>query len=332
LRKLVLLLAILTIVAVAILVLSADEAIVVDDASLLNESERDFISKYHGFLVDDYDIDYRVVTTSANLSILEQSVDLFERLGVGSRSEWSRGLLLVINPSTDQVRLEVGFALEGSFPDAFIAYVEQRQMVPFFADGRVADGILAATELIVDRAQRQEVSSEEIWIEGSGGGGAQTTARVAAGRDTTQQHFVGESQSADSPAQALELYLRAMERRDASPDLLIYSPSTQAFLKDRLVTPAQMDGIVRAYRGCSAEPVRYSASAMYAVIRYPPKDRLCAPWFFVKSGSVWTLDLAAMSRAVRFGRSNAWHVSGKGFGDYAFGFDDWAFDEKGFPR
>jgi hypothetical protein len=39
------------------------------------------------------------------------------------------------------------------FTEAFVAYLEQRQMAPFFRENRVADGILAATELIVARAE-----------------------------------------------------------------------------------------------------------------------------------------------------------------------------------
>jgi uncharacterized membrane protein YgcG len=77
-------------------------------------------------------------------------------LAATSHSGTCRGLLLVID--ADQVRLEVGYTLEGVLPDAFAAYVEHRQMVPFFERGRVADGILSTTELIVTRAQMDNVA------------------------------------------------------------------------------------------------------------------------------------------------------------------------------
>jgi uncharacterized protein len=80
---------------------------------------------------------------------------------------------LVIDADQDLVRLEVSYALVGAFPDAFVAYVEQRQMAPFFERGRVADGILATTEMIVTRAQNAAANAgfeSEAWIAGSGGG------------------------------------------------------------------------------------------------------------------------------------------------------------------
>ena len=315
------------------------EPILLDEAGLLDDSEQSFISEYHGYLLTDHDIDYRVVTTSTDDAILEESVALFERLGVGSRSEWGRGLLLVINPASDLVRLEVGYALEATFPDAFVGYIEQRQMVPFFADGRVADGILATTELIVDRAQRAAerdgFGADEIWMMGSGGAGAQTDARIGEGYEAPVNADGGDerlSSPAESPEDALAGYFHAMDARNADPNLPIYSPETQAMLDGRTVTPAQMNNLVRTYRECHPESVRYSDSQDLAVIRYPPAERLCAPWFFVKSGEFWTLDLASMSRLIRFGRTNAWHRTEAGFGEYGFAFEDWEFDGNGFPR
>lgn len=311
-------------------------SILLDDAELLDDGERAFVSEYHGYLVKDHDIDYRIVTTRSDTSILEHAVNLYEKLGVGSRSEWGRGLLLVINPESNRVRLEVGYALEGIFPDAFITYVEQRQMVPFFEDGRVADGILATTELIVDRTQRAEaqngVDADEVWVMGSGGAGAQTEAQIDAGRDSYIESPADfPTNPAASPTEALSAYFAAMGARNLNPHLPIYSTDSQTMLEERIVTPAQADMIVRTYRECTPEPVRYGKDGTHAVIRYAPAERGCSPWFFVKVNGHWTLDLASMSWGIRFGRTNAWHRSEKGFGHYEFAFDDWTFDENGFP-
>ena len=338
-RYAVALVAVTLAVTAGIYLLVRPEPILLDEAGLLDDSEQRFISEYHGYLVTDHDIDYRVVTTSTDDAILEESVALFERLGVGSRSEWGRGLLLVINPASDLVRLEVGHALEGTFSDAFVAYIEQRQMVPFFADGRVADGILATTELIVDRAQRAAerdgFGADEVWMTGSGGAGAQTDARIGEGYEAPFDRDKGDerlSSPAESPEAALAAYFRAMDARNADPNLPIYSAETQAMLDGRIVTPAQMEMIVWTYRDCTAEPARHNDTGRLAVIRYAPGERGCAPWFFVRSGESWTLDLASMSQAIRFGRTNAWHRSENGFGDYLFAFEDWEFDGNGFPR
>lgn len=316
--------------------LSQESATVLDEAGLLSDRERESIGEYHDYLVDDLDIDYRVVTSTSSDPILDESVDVYEGLEVGDRSERGRGLLLLVNPVQDLVRLEVGYALEGIYPDAFVAYVERDQMVPFFADGRVADGILAATELIVDRAQRAGLDSgygaDEIWMMGSGGAGAQMDAQLDGG-DASAAPRTGFSsiRPAGSPEDALVLYFQAMNDRNGDPNLPIYSMESRMLLDGRTLTPAQMDNVMRTYRDCTAEPVRFDESARLAVIRYNPADRQCSPWFFVKSDDAWTFDLMTMSMAIRFGRSNAWHRSEVGFGEYAFAFEDWTFDGSGFP-
>jgi uncharacterized protein len=104
---------------------------VVDGAGLLSAGERSAIASFHDRLLADYDIDYRVVTAVGNEDVDGVGHEAFGALGVGSRSGSGRGLLLLINPSADRVRLEVAAGLEGVFTDTFVAYLEQRQMVPF---------------------------------------------------------------------------------------------------------------------------------------------------------------------------------------------------------
>ena len=57
-----------------------------------------------------------------------------------------------------------------------------------------------------------------------------------------------------------------------------------------MVTAAQMDNLVKTYRGCQPPP-RLAPDGARAVIRYPPAERRCAPLFFERRGSAWTLDL-----------------------------------------
>jgi uncharacterized protein len=126
---------------------------VMDWADLLGTRERSVVADYRDRLREDHDIDYRLVTAGAAGDANWASQEAFAALGVGERSGNGRGLLLVIDSAADRARLEVAAPLEDVFTDAFVADLEQRQMAPFFREGRVADGIVAATELIVIRAQ-----------------------------------------------------------------------------------------------------------------------------------------------------------------------------------
>jgi uncharacterized protein len=295
------------------------------------------VTEYHGYLLDDHDIDYRVVTARNLADVDGAAIELFERLAATSRSGTGRGLLLVIDAETDQVRLEVGYTLEGVFPDAFAAYIEHRQMVPFFERGRVADGILATTELIVTRAQNAAANAgfeHEAWNAGSGGAGATTRARINAGpaARTVAPATKGVGAPGQSPTDTLDAYIAAMSARNADPDLPIYTPATRQLLRQWVMTPAQMDNVARAFDGCAAAATRMSTDGHHAVIRFPPRLPQCAPYFFERVEGGWALDFVTMQRAIRFGRSNAWRLAERFDHPYAFAFEDWTFDANGFPR
>lgn len=309
-----------------------------DAAALMTGDQRDWVAEYHGYLLKDHDIDYRVVTTEDADDINRFAVERFAELGVGEASETGRGLLLVIDSGQDRVRLEVGYALEGVFPDAFVAYVEQRQMVPFFRAGRVADGILAATELIVTRAQRAAANAGfegEDWMAGSGGAGA--TAKAGIGQGWSNPAAPGGSDdgattAGRSPEETLTRYLAAMAARNGDPGLGLYTAETRSMLQSWVMTPAQMTNVAQTYRRCTAEHARTDSSGRLAVIRYPVAQRQCAPWFFRRDGDGWALDLTMMQKAIRFGRTNAWHFDLATDHPYRFAFADWRFDSHGFPR
>lgn len=311
----------------------APPELVQDGAGLLSAEQQQRLTDYHRYLMDDHDIDYRVVTGRGFSDLERRAAETFAALGVGASSTAGRGLLLMIDAAADRLRLEVGYGLEGVFPDAFIAYVEARQMLPFFQSGRIADGILATSELIIDRVQRAKADGGydgEAWIAGSGGAGASRQAEIGAGYQRPAARVPTTTAAGRSPGETLERYLRAMEAHDARPDLPIYTPETRAMLADWVMTRAQMDNLGNAYRRCGAATERRAGD--HAVLHYPVEDRRCAPWFFRRAGADWQLDLTMMQRAIRFGQDNSWRLLPGARHPYGFAFDDWRFDSQGFPH
>lgn len=313
-----------------------DWPLVRDDAHLMNDAQLERITEFHAYLLHDHDIDYRVVTRNADGDMNSAASRMFAQMSAGSRSASGRGLLLVIDPNANLVRLEIGYALEGVFTDAFAAYVENRQMVPFFQKGRIADGILATTELIVARAQDAALNESfetERWSGGSGGAGATAKARLQEGPATDAGPSPSRTIEASvrTPEETLERYRAAMASRDGRPDLAIYTPDTRKMLSDWVITPAQMDNVARSMRSCTNHETVYSADHRHAVIRYPPDERGCPPYFFAITNGAWTLDLVSMQKLVRFGRSNAWRLGQRRGHTYSFAFRDWRFDSHGFP-
>lgn len=302
--------------------------LVEDRAGLLDEAQRRHLAEYHALLAADHAIDYRVVTGRELGDLDRFAVDYVERHGVGG--EDGRGLLLALDAAADQVRLEVGFGLEGQFVDAFVAYVEARQMTEFFAAGRVADGILASTELIV--AQAQQAEGERLpAIAGSGGAGARLPARLDAGRVAPSDDRVAVEVGA-APREVLAAYRRAMAARNDSPRLEIYSRATRDMLADWVVTPAQMDNMARSLANCPVARELTDDTGRRVVLRAPLAERGCPPYFLVREADAWRLDLVAMRRSVRFGRDNSWRLEAEALGPYRFGFAGLVFDSRGYPR
>lgn len=307
-----------------------------DEAGLMSVQQHAFIARYHGVLLEDFDTDLAVLTVAGQTDIAQRAVREFAARGVGAESRAGRGLLLVIAPDNDQVRLEVSEALEGVFTDAFVAYVQQRQMRPFFEDRRVADGILATTELIYDRAlaaQRGDAFDPRPLAAEASGAGAQTAARIGQGydmdplRQRTEQVEAGEA-----PLATVQAYLAAMKARDARPELPIYSAESQKMLAGWTVTRAQMDNLARTYQDCPPPETRLLAGSARAVVRYPVGERRCAPWFLVQEDGAWRLDLTMLQRAVRFNHRNEWHLAAGVSHEYGEAFTDWRFDGNGFPH
>jgi uncharacterized protein len=312
----------------------AHVASVLDGAALLSEAGRRSIARHHDRLLADHDIDYRVVTARTGGDVDRAGHETFADLGVGGRSGSGRGLLLLIDPSADRVRLEVAAGLEGVFTDAFVAYLEQRQMVPFFRSGRVADGILAATELIAARAQAALAGAAFDPATGASlslGGGAGTAARIGAAPERTSAQDRSQVAAQTTPEASLAAYLTAMAARNGRPDLAVYSQESRRMLGSWTMTPAQMDSVVRTYRSCPGGEVRYGDRADLAVVRYAPAARQCAPWFLRREDGRWTLDLAATQRVIRFNHRNQWRMPAPDGHPYAFAFADWRFDRHGFP-
>ena len=314
---------------------AGDPVIVDDRAGLLSVEQRAGITLQHAFLLEDHDIDYRIVTTGDAGDMVRSGAERFKAMSAGSLSKSGRGLLLMVDPVQDKVRLEVGYALEGVLSDVVVAYLEERQMVPFFQADRVGDGILATTELLVGYVQGDAAADTfdaASGVAGSGGAGATAVARIGKPLKPGREKAGPVRAAGGRPVETLDAYFDAMGDRDGRKQLDLYSEATRQMLKDWVMTPAQMDNVLRTYRSCRSETPRISSGGSHAVIRYPATERRCSPWFLVLEDGAWKLDFVVMQQAVRFGRDNSWRFAGGLPGPYAFAFQDWTFDRHGFPE
>lgn len=312
-----------------------------DAQNYLSNEDIAHINDTHRMLIKDYDIDYQVViSTLENESIEEAARHAFEDYNVGEASLRGSGLLLLIDPQKNQVRLEVSKGLDAVYTDAFVSYIQHRQMIPFFKSGQVARGIEATTEMIFTRAQDAVAGNQFVPpLEAEAiGAGVSNPAHIGEGEDRTFRNGANVVPSPDSgPLQVLRDYQGALEARNGNPDLSIYSSDTKAMLQQWTVTPAQMDNEAASLRKCSVGETKISG--IYAVIRRPMLERQCPPYFFVFEDGAWRLEFSILQSAIRFNNNNEWHFDFSNWNPqkrdcvchYMFAFDDWSLNRSGYP-
>lgn len=324
------------IVFIGVLIFKSYKPFVIDKAQIMTPQQENRLSNYHKQLLVDHDIDYRVLITKNVGDINVFANKKFREMQVGKHSKSGRGLLLVIDPAQDLVRLEVSAALEGVYTDTFVGYMERQQMVYFFRTNRVADGILAATEMLFTWAQKAEAGQGFSPPTGnfSAGAGAKTEAKLGKGFDRAYNNIREATPQAQglSPKDIVNAYHDAMSQRNGSPNLSIYSKDSVKMMQNWTITPAQMDNVVRTFENCSIKDVKIANN--FAVVRYNVEERQCSPYFLVKEGGEWKLDLTMMQKGIMFNHRNQWHLNidnHSALKNYEFAFSDWRFDRNGFP-
>ena len=323
---------------------AAQKNVIIDDAYVLldNEKVMKMYREYNENLLDEYDIDFRVVTTANEEDIDTFANKQFAKLQQESRSKSGKALLLVINTLQDKVRLEVSQALEPVFTDAFVSYIERKGFVPYFRDYKIADGVYMATELVHDRATEAAAGKEFVppMPSRSIGGGAKTKAHIGIANPDAKKGKNVVAKTTDIPIEVMERYLKALKSHNKNPNLDIYTDSTKAFFAKWTVTDINQDNEVHNIAPCKPlYKTLYDAKKTHAVLAVLPYDkhRTCSPYFFKKEEGKWKLDIATMAQVLRFNAQMAFHFDkekrlqkeGK---YYAFAFDGYTFDTHGYPH
>ncbi|WP_448375161.1 TPM domain-containing protein [Fervidobacterium sp.] len=119
-----------------------------------------------------------VVKSLEGLSIEEYAVELFRKWGIGQKDK-DNGVLLLVAIADREMRIEVGYGLEGAIPDGKAGRIRDEYIIPYFKQGDYSKGVyygyLALAnevakeyniELTFDvNAELPESSSENISIE-----------------------------------------------------------------------------------------------------------------------------------------------------------------------
>jgi len=123
---------------------------IVDEAGLLNASQRNEITSRLAAL-EAKTTDQVVVVTLRSLSghsIEDYGVQLGRHWQVGQKGK-NNGIILLVAPNERKVRIEVGYGLEGTLPDAVASLIIQNSILPRFKANDMPGGIRRGVEDII---------------------------------------------------------------------------------------------------------------------------------------------------------------------------------------
>ena len=266
------------------------------------------------------DIDMVVVTFQEleGNDIDDVAVKLLSNWKIGDNTNGLKGILFLLSVEEEMVRFEIGYDLEWIYPDRFVGYIERDQMAPFFAAGRVQDGIAATLEMIIARANEKieaqaydpdankNTASLDYY---SGGAGASQkvqvkTVQVPDNADYPEDIvslFVPQS----TPEAAYLLDIEKNKRHIRGYDFDLYTDETREISKNWMFTKAQMDNEVRDTRG---KTFKVYIKEDLAIVVFEPQYRYCAPFYLMKNHNGWQLDIATMSKTIHFDMRNLAHI------------------------
>jgi uncharacterized protein len=100
------------------------------------------------------------VASLDGLTVEDYATQLFAAWGVGQRGR-DNGVLIVVAPNQREMRIEVGYGLEGVLPDALAGQIIRETFLPAFRANDYPRGIVAGTERVAAIVRRNETLTQE---------------------------------------------------------------------------------------------------------------------------------------------------------------------------
>jgi uncharacterized protein len=133
-----------------------------DFANLLRTEDRAAIEELLAGVERDTTAEIALVTVR-NLDgrpLEEYANRLFQEWGIGKKGR-DNGVLILVSRDDREIRIEVGYGLEGVLPDGLAGAVIRETFVPRFRGGQYREGLLEGTTRVVDIIRRNETLTAE---------------------------------------------------------------------------------------------------------------------------------------------------------------------------
>lgn len=150
---------------------------VVDEAGILSDKTRQQLTALLAEHEQQTGNQVVVVTLKSlrGTTIEDYGYQLGRAWGIGAKGK-NNGALIIVSPNTHDVRIEVGYGLEGTLTDAQSALIIQNVMLPAFRKGDYDKGVLDGTLVTLQALGGKPSASppedfESLQRDASGGGG-----------------------------------------------------------------------------------------------------------------------------------------------------------------
>lgn len=295
---------------------------VFDYAHLLKYTKEN-MEEHLKYFKEKYGIEMLIVTIPSleGKSISEVASRMFTSWNIG-RDNQSKGILLLLSDKEKLIKVEVGYGLEGVFTDLFCGYIERKQLKPYFENNQVDEGLSAAREEFIGRAEGR-LTDEEIRrkMRGYLSAGAGIKRKVKIGKFSQREELSEEEKeyfSAQStPEELLKRWMEEIKKCISDPALEMYTEESRVLMRG---IPKSSKALCRDLYRRYSRPYEIKVKGDYAVVLYPG-SRKEGPMFMKRTDKGWQVDILSMGKWVRYNQNNDWFIGGDSH-PYMFAFED----------
>lgn len=133
-----------------------------DFANVLDPAARQQLSALLEAVENETTAEVAVATVDSleGMTVEEYTTRLFQEWGVGQNGV-DNGVLVVVSPAAREMRIEVGYGLEGVLPDGLAGQIIRDDFLPHFKSGDYRTGILQGVGRVAEVVRRNHVLPSE---------------------------------------------------------------------------------------------------------------------------------------------------------------------------
>jgi hypothetical protein len=284
-------------------------------------------------IMDESGLDVRVLLDSvpAGTDLTALALEEARRVGMGRTSD-RRGVFLLVDLATGDLRMEIGPQVEGIFPDGFVGRILRAHTGNILRHDNIVRSLVSTIRLLHHRIREASLGLEyepKVYT------AIVDSTRLAAGAGATFLARVGgplelevivdpEIEQLFPPGataeEALLRYMQWLSMPVYVPRARFLTPTSRAFYhREFKMTPAYWEYIRELYVGTAMKVVTRGDLA----IAYATENPLVTPLFFRRSEHGWEMDTMAelLNSGNLVGGTHSWMLTRQG-GDHDRAFAD----------